>query len=56
MVGTPKAQFSEVDPKPDSGGDALMMPVAGKAARPIGGVSIVTAKVVNDVADYPQAA
>lgn len=51
----PRFQFSEVEATPDSGGDPLVTPVSGKAARPNSG-SILTATVVNDVASYPNAA
>lgn len=55
-LNVPRFQFTEVDPKPNSGAEALMMPVAGKAARPVGGAPAITAKVVNDVPDYAAAA
>lgn len=54
-LAIPRFQFSEVEATPDSGGDPLMVPVSGIAARPATG-SILTATVVNSVATYPVAA
>ena len=51
----PRFQFSEIEAEPDSGGDPLVTPVSGKAARPVSG-SILTATVLNSVASYPVAA
>lgn len=51
----PRFQFSEIEATPDSGGDPLITPVSGKAARPVSG-SIITATVLNSIATYPTAA
>lgn len=54
-LSAPRFRFDASNPTPNTGGDPLMLPIAGTVERPATG-SILTGAVGNGVASYPAAA